>query len=86
MSGIVDVVRNPLPIGAPPTVLSPSTPVVEVERLPLDMALKGSTSPETEIYSVELKKDELGLGITVAGYVCEKGAFLHVNKYLICLT
>ncbi|XP_074102179.1 patj homolog isoform X3 [Cotesia typhae] len=28
--------------------------------------------PETERFSVELKKDICGLGITVAGYVCEK--------------
>ncbi|KAG5888596.1 hypothetical protein JTB14_004778 [Gonioctena quinquepunctata] len=30
--------------------------------------------PETETYTVELNKDDLGLGITVAGYVCEKAA------------
>lgn len=74
MSGIVDVVRDPLPIGTVPTVPSPSTPIVEIELLPLDMALKGSSLPETEAYTVELRKDELGLGITVAGYVCEKGS------------
>lgn len=28
--------------------------------------------PETEIFTVELKKDQNGLGITIAGYVCEK--------------
>lgn len=43
--------------------------------LPLDMALHEPNLPETETYSVELRKDDLGLGITVAGYVCERGKF-----------
>ena len=29
--------------------------------------------PEKESYDIELTKDGKGLGITVAGYVCEKG-------------
>ena len=29
--------------------------------------------PEVEIVNVELRKDSHGLGITIAGYVCEKG-------------
>ena len=29
--------------------------------------------PEKEEYNIELKKDNNGLGITIAGYVCEKG-------------
>ncbi|KAK8777544.1 hypothetical protein V5799_029111 [Amblyomma americanum] len=29
--------------------------------------------PETETFEVELVKDQQGLGITIAGYVCEKG-------------
>lgn len=29
--------------------------------------------PEMEKFNVELKKDTHGLGITIAGYVCEKG-------------
>lgn len=32
----------------------------------------GNALPETEKFSVELKKDSNGLGITIAGYVCEK--------------
>ncbi|XP_055625256.1 patj homolog [Toxorhynchites rutilus septentrionalis] len=28
--------------------------------------------PETKVFTVELKKDQNGLGITIAGYVCEK--------------
>ena len=31
------------------------------------------TLPEVEIVQVELEKDSHGLGITIAGYVCEKG-------------
>lgn len=31
------------------------------------------TLPEVEIVDVQLKKDSHGLGITIAGYVCEKG-------------
>ncbi|XP_060807866.1 uncharacterized protein LOC106131717 [Amyelois transitella] len=41
-------------------------------RLPLDMAVRGS-EPESLSYEVQLNKDSaLGLGITVAGYVCEQ--------------
>ena len=29
--------------------------------------------PELENFEVELKKDAQGLGITIAGYVCERG-------------
>jgi hypothetical protein len=29
--------------------------------------------PEMETFEVELVKDQQGLGITIAGYVCEKG-------------
>ncbi|KAK9686273.1 PDZ domain, partial [Popillia japonica] len=38
----------------------------------LDIDLQKQTLPETEMYTVKLCKDDLGLGITVAGYVCEK--------------
>nr|XP_015837296.1 PREDICTED: inaD-like protein isoform X2 [Tribolium castaneum] len=71
ITGAVDVVKNPLPIGdvpAPP----PTTGPVITNMLPLDMALHEPNLPETETYSVELRKDDLGLGITVAGYVCER--------------
>lgn len=43
---------------------SPSLPLLN-----LDMAM---TMPEMEKFTVELKKDINGLGITIAGYVCEK--------------
>ena len=32
--------------------------------------------PEKEEYQIELRKDNNGLGITIAGYVCEKGKHL----------
>lgn len=36
---------------------------------PLDI----NSLPEMERFIIELTKDELGLGITIAGYVCERG-------------
>ena len=33
------------------------------------------TPPEVENFEVELRKDSQGLGITIAGYVCERGNF-----------
>lgn len=69
ISDIVEVVRNPLPIGKIPTPKicpPPPRPLISPKRA------KNTDSPETETYSIELKKDDLGLGITVAGYVCEK--------------
>ncbi|KAJ8925775.1 hypothetical protein NQ315_009623, partial [Exocentrus adspersus] len=42
------------------------------KTFPLDLTLQEPDLPETETNVVELKKDDLGLGITVAGYVCEK--------------
>ncbi|KAK7872386.1 hypothetical protein R5R35_007003 [Gryllus longicercus] len=67
---VVDVVRNPLPVGAAPTPMlggTPSLPVLTMDMMPLE-----TTLPETEKFTVELKKDYHGLGITIAGYVCEK--------------
>lgn len=37
-----------------------------------DSSLNDIDLPETERFTVELKKDHNGLGITIAGYVCEK--------------
>lgn len=55
--------------GTTPTGLSriPASPSLPL--LNLDMAMK---MPEMEKFTVELKKDINGLGITIAGYVCEK--------------
>ncbi|XP_063897158.1 uncharacterized protein LOC135118620 [Helicoverpa armigera] len=59
--------RPPAFVPPPP---QPQPPPV---RLPLDMAVRGTGEPETLSYDVELNKDSaLGLGITVAGYVCEQ--------------
>ena len=38
--------------------------------------------PEKEEYQIELRKDTNGLGITIAGYVCEKG---KMHSLLTCL-
>jgi multiple PDZ domain protein len=72
---VVDVVRNPQPIGAAPILTTtPSLPVLTMDMMPLETPL-----PEMEKFTVELKKDYHGLGITIAGYVCEKGE-LAVSK------
>lgn len=69
---VVDVVRNTMPIGAPPippVLVGPtSLPILTMDMMPLETPL-----PEMEKFNVELKKDYHGLGITIAGYVCEKG-------------
>jgi len=36
--------------------------------------------PEKESYEISLTKDGKGLGITVAGYICEKGENLKFLK------
>ncbi|XP_022117749.2 uncharacterized protein LOC110995083 [Pieris rapae] len=56
----------------PPLITVPPPRLPPPIRLPLDMAVRGC-EPETLSYEVELNKDSaLGLGITVAGYVCEQ--------------
>lgn len=42
---------------------SPSLPLLNMSEM---------TMPEMEKFTVELKKDANGLGVTIAGYVCEK--------------
>ncbi|XP_077294875.1 multiple PDZ domain protein-like [Arctopsyche grandis] len=78
ISSIVDVVKNPLPVGPvmAPVPPAPAT-VPAVPMLPLDMAVRPELAgipqlPEMETFQVQLKKDVYGLGITVAGYVCEQ--------------
>ncbi|XP_015372470.1 PREDICTED: multiple PDZ domain protein-like [Diuraphis noxia] len=46
-----------------------SLPVLTMDMVPPDSI---TTLPETDSFSVQLKKDTHGLGITIAGYVCEK--------------
>lgn len=41
--------------------------------------------PEMETFEVELVKDQQGLGITIAGYVCEKGLFFFPYQLPILL-
>lgn len=53
---------------------TPSTPSLQTQKF----TFKSETEvinlelPETEKFTVELRKDQQGLGITIAGYVCEK--------------
>lgn len=42
-----------------------------------------TTLPETDSFTVQLKKDTHGLGITIAGYVCEKGMIIFLFFYNI---
>jgi hypothetical protein len=61
--------RNPQPIGVAPIIITTSSlPALNMNMSPLDTPL-----PEMEKFTVELKNDYHGLGITTAGYVCEKG-------------
>lgn len=69
--------RDPLPIGVV-SVPQKTVPPKTTTPLPLDMALREPTLPETETYNIQLKKDDLGLGITVAGYVCETGIYISI--------
>lgn len=69
--------KDPLPIGTVSMPKQKAVPPKTVTLLPLDMALREPTLPETETYNIQLKKDDLGLGITVAGYVCETGMLMR---------
>lgn len=55
---------------------SPSTPLLQSSNFVFKNDSQEATNlmdlPETEKFTVELKKDSNGLGITIAGYVCEK--------------
>ncbi|KAL2737521.1 inaD-like protein isoform X3 [Vespula maculifrons] len=70
---IMDVVprRNPIPIGAMPVIPTVPVQIPELPVLTMD-AIDVNSLPEMERFTVELKKDIYGLGITIAGYVCEK--------------
>lgn len=79
ITSIVDVVKNPVPVGPAMAPVPPApAPTPAVPMLPLDMAVRPDLAglpqlPEMETFQVQLKKDVYGLGITVAGYVCEQG-------------
>lgn len=70
----MDVVRNPTPIGTAPFIptLTGSIQIQDLPALSMD-PIDVDSLPEMERFTVELKKDSYGLGITIAGYVCEKG-------------
>lgn len=53
---------------------TPSTPTLQNPKFTFksEEATNLMELPETEKFTVELKKDSNGLGITIAGYVCEK--------------
>lgn len=68
----MDVVRPSLPSSALPILTStPSLPILTMDMLPPQTQL-----PEMEKFNVEIQKDSQGLGITIAGYVCEKGTLI----------
>nr|CAD7430671.1 unnamed protein product [Timema monikensis] len=79
---IVDVVRNPLPIGPPPLLplltTTPSLPVLTMDMMSLESPL-----PEMEKFTVELKKDYHGLGITIAGYVDDQSLQGYTNHQAV---
>lgn len=68
----MDVVRNPMPIGTMPVIPTVPVQIPELPVLTMD-TIDVNSLPEMERFTVELKKDIYGLGITIAGYVCEKG-------------
>lgn len=70
----MDAVRNPVPIGTAPVIAT--TPGSQTSNLPAVISMDPldiTNLPEMERFTVDLKKDIYGLGITIAGYVCEKG-------------
>ncbi|XP_072390528.1 patj homolog isoform X2 [Diabrotica undecimpunctata] len=70
--GILAVVTPTTPI-IPITPVTPLTPVTPVTPIEVDNH-SSDTESETEQIVVKLVKDDYGLGITIAGYVCEKEA------------
>lgn len=51
-----------------------------------DLALVEGALPEMETIDVEVTKDHQGLGITIAGYVCERGKYGAVPASQSALT
>jgi len=68
-ANLVVEVKSPQPAEAAPVLTNtPSLPAVTMDMMPLEAPL-----PETDKFTVEIQEDNHGLGITTAGYVCEKG-------------
>lgn len=53
-----------------------SSDVCQTLAMPADIHL--DYLPEVENFEVQLKKDAQGLGITIAGYVCERGDSISI--------
>lgn len=77
----MDAVRNPVGPTSIPILNTPSLPILTMDMLPLE----NTALPEMEKFTVELKKDLHGLGITIAGYVCEKGNDEKYRKEKNCI-
>lgn len=72
IAAFVDVVgKNPIQIGELPVNIKPTSPIITVS-VPIEMIPKLPSPPEMEVVTVVLGKNVYGLGVTVAGYVCEK--------------
>ncbi|KAK0073826.1 hypothetical protein PV326_013031, partial [Microctonus aethiopoides] len=67
---IVDDISNPISISTLPIVNTVET-TSSIAKNSSD-SINSDASPEVERFTIELKKDIYGLGITIAGYVCEK--------------
>ena len=78
----MDIGRTPLSVGGTTIITSipSSIPMTELPAFSMD-SIDVSSLPEMERFTVELKKDiNYGLGITIAGYVCEKG---NTNRLIL---
>lgn len=73
-------ISNPISISTLPIVNTVETTSNIVKNS--SDSINSDASPEVERFTIELKKDIYGLGITIAGYVCEKGENfkLHVTE------
>lgn len=60
-----------------------SSDVCQTLAMPADIHL--DYLPEVENFEVQLKKDAQGLGITIAGYVCERGDSISIFCFVFVL-
>ncbi|KAK0182957.1 hypothetical protein PV327_001037 [Microctonus hyperodae] len=67
---IVNDISNPISISTLPIINTVETTSSMVKNS--SDSINSDVSPEVERFTIELKKDIYGLGITIAGYVCEK--------------
>lgn len=80
MQVAADTVRVPIKSVSDPVIkqFNPPPPLPAVLDAPTPV-------PEMETFDVELVKDQQGLGITIAGYVCEKGNLITLDCTLVVL-